>query len=70
MQEINQKKVLLKKHEKINQLKQNLRQTDYKAIKFAEGLIPLSEYTPIREQRNSWRTEINKLEEELKALSN
>lgn len=55
---------------KITTLKMKLKQTDYQALKFAEGLIPLSEYTPIREQRNTWRAEINKLEEELKALSN
>ena len=45
-----------------------LQQTDYKAIKFAEGLLTASEYAPVREQRNAWRNEINKLEQDLKAL--
>lgn len=37
----------------INQLKQYLSETDYKAIKFAEGLISEEEYAPIRDLRQS-----------------
>ena len=55
---------------KIFKLKQKLRLTDYQAIKYAEGFITVSEYAPIREQRNTWRAEINKLEQELQALGN
>ena len=54
---------------KIYNLKLKLKATDYQALKYAEGFIPISEYAPIREQRNTWRAEINKLEEELKALN-
>ena len=46
----------------IEALKQQLADTDYKAIKYAEGLIPEEEYQPIKEQRQAWREEINKLE--------
>lgn len=38
---------------KINELKQNLRKTDYQAIKYAEGELSAEEYAPIRELRNT-----------------
>ena len=47
-----------------------LRQTDYKAIKFAEGELSESEYAPIREQRRQCRNAINMLEMEYKDLLN
>lgn len=50
---------------KILQLKQNLMDTDYKAIKYAEGIMTEEEYAPIKEQRQEWRNEINELEQEL-----
>lgn len=46
----------------IVELKGKLRETDYKAIKYAEGMLPLDEYAEIREQRQSWRDKINYLE--------
>lgn len=46
----------------ISQLKQNLKTTDYKAIKFAEGVISESEFAPIRTQRAEWRSLINQYE--------
>lgn len=48
----------------INALKQLLSNTDYKAIKYSEGLIPEKDYVEIREQREAWRARINELEEE------
>jgi hypothetical protein len=57
----------LKKQEiskRIAELKELLSNTDYKAIKFAEGEMTHAEYEPIREQRKAWRSEINKLENE------
>lgn len=53
---------------KIEKLKNLLHETDYKAIKYAEGLISEEEYLPVKELRQSYRTEINKLEDELKSL--
>lgn len=47
---------------RISELKQLLTDTDYKAIKYAEGEITAEEYAPIREQRRAWRVEINNLE--------
>lgn len=49
----------------IESLKQKLADTDYQAIKYAEGQISEEEYASIREQRQSWRNKINELEAEL-----
>lgn len=46
----------------ISDLKRNLNKTDYQAIKFAEGEMLEVDYAPIKEQRKSWRKEINDLE--------
>lgn len=50
---------------KITELKQQLENTDYKAIKFAEGEISEEEYEPIKQQRKAWRLEINELQNQL-----
>ena len=47
---------------KIEELKQQLADTDYQAIKFAEGWLTVEEYEPIKALRQSWRDEINRLE--------
>ena len=46
----------------IQQLKKQLSDTDYKAIKYAEGQLTEEEYSPIRLQRQSYRDRINELE--------
>lgn len=56
------KKVELSIAEQIAKLKTNLINTDYQAIKYAEGQISEQEYAPIRKQRADWRDEINRLE--------
>lgn len=47
---------------RIAELKQMLRDTDYVTIKIVEGVATKEEYAEILEQRSAWRTEINKLE--------
>lgn len=47
---------------KISELKNNLYQTDYQAIKFFEGYLTEEEFAPIKTQRQEWRNEINRLE--------
>ncbi|MBO5854373.1 MAG: hypothetical protein J6Q61_06520 [Bacteroidales bacterium] len=47
-------------------LKHKLQQTDYKAIKYAEGWISEEEYAPIKAERQAIREEINRLEKEQK----
>lgn len=65
---MSQNEIIFETKREIAKLKDKLQKTDYKAIKFAEGLISEEEYAPIKEQRQAWRNEINKLEEELKEL--
>ena len=43
-------------------LKEQLRESDYKAIKYAEGWITAEDYAPIKAQRQEWRERINELE--------
>ena len=50
---------------KISEAKAKLSQTDYQAIKYAEGFISETDYVPIKTQRQVWRDEINALEAEL-----
>lgn len=56
---------LIKKHneEMIRDLKRFLKDTDYKAIKYAEGELAEEEFAPTRAKRAGWRAEINRLEE-------
>ena len=48
---------------RIAELKQMLADTDYIVIKIAEGVATWDEYPGIKEQRQAWREEINKLEQ-------
>ena len=43
-------------------LKQMLYDTNDQAIKYAEGRLTDEEYAPIKERRQAWRDEINRLE--------
>ena len=51
---------------KIDILKLKLQESDYKAIKYAEGILSEEEYAPIKAERQAIRDEINKLEQEFK----
>ena len=46
----------------IQQLKKQLSDTDYKAIKYAEGQISEGEYASVRAERQGYRDRINELE--------
>ena len=46
----------------ISQLKKQLSDTDYKAIKYAEGQISESDYASVRAERQGYRDRINELE--------
>ena len=46
----------------ITQLKKQLSDTDYKAIKYAEGQISEGEYASVRAERQGYRNRINELE--------
>lgn len=47
---------------RIEELKSLLRASDYKAIKYAEGVISPEEYAPVKAERQAYRDEINDLE--------
>lgn len=49
-------------YKKIDELKNILIATDYKAIKFAEGLISIEDYEETKQKRQQCRNEINQLE--------
>lgn len=46
----------------IQSLKQRLVDTDYQAIKYAEGWLSEAEYAEVKKQRQEWRERINELE--------
>ena len=57
-------------NKQIQELKQKLSDTDYKAIKYSEGWITEKDYVEVKQQRENWRSIINKLEEELEGILN
>ena len=46
-------------------LKRKIAQSDYKAIKYAEGWISAEDYAPIKAERQAIRDQINALEQQL-----
>lgn len=50
---------------KINAYKQLLCQTDYKTLKYVDGALGEEEYSDIKAKRAAYRSNINRLEEEL-----
>ncbi len=72
---ISKQETIEKKYFEIEELKNKLNNTDYNAIKCLEQIIkhfetilPLGEYKTIGSNRESWRKQINKLEEEIKKI--
>ena len=56
------KDTISNRNKEISELKAKLTETDYQAIKFAEGWTTADDYAPIKALRNSWRARINELE--------
>lgn len=52
----------------ISAYKNLLQQTDYMAIKHADGALTPEEYGPMRAKREEWREAINQCEAQLAAL--
>lgn len=50
------------KQQRLFELKGKLYQTDYKALKYAEGWLTEEEYAETKAERQAWRDEINQLE--------
>ena len=53
------------KKKRIAELKSLLQETDYQAIKYAEGFISEEDYLPIKQTRQEYRNEINELETQI-----
>lgn len=51
--------------ERVAQLKELLRNTDYTVIKIAEGAAAAEDYAQVIAQRQAWRDEINELEDQV-----
>jgi hypothetical protein len=61
--------ILIEKYQsEIVELKKYLSDTDYKAIKFAEGEITESDYQEVKSQRHDARVRINELESLIEEL--
>ncbi len=54
----------------INELKKKLSETDYKAIKYAEGWYSDEEYAEEKALRESWREQIRELEAQIEPEQN
>ena len=52
----------------ISSYKRLLSETDYKVIKYMEGVLSDDEYNPLKDERQQWRNSINELEEQLYTL--
>lgn len=57
-----EQKAKREKAKQIASLKKQLAETDYQAIKYAEGWITEEEYAPIKAARQALRDQINELE--------
>ncbi len=53
------------KKKRIDELKTLLANSDYRAIKYAEGIYTEEQYAPYKAERQAYRDEINRLQEEL-----
>lgn len=65
-EEIKEMSLTISPELEIESLKQQLADTDYIAIKYAEGWISEADYAPTKALRQSCRDEINRLENTLR----
>lgn len=52
-------------YQRIQELKQLLLKTDYKILKYNEGVLSEKEFIEIKTQRQLWRDEINSIEQKI-----
>lgn len=53
-------------YKEIALLKERLSESDYKALKYADGALSEEEYAPIKAERQAWRDRINEIEKDFK----
>lgn len=68
-QKTEDEKLIEQYQSEIIELKKYLSDTDYKAIKFAEGELSESDYQEVKSQRHDARVRINELESLIEELS-
>ena len=69
-EELNKSKLIHEKQSRVNELKQLLAESDYRAIKYFEGYYTDEQYEPYKVQRQAYRDEINQLETEINNIEN
>lgn len=65
---INKQEAIEQINLEMEEIQAKLNNTDYKALKWMEGLLTDEEYNPIKEERMSLRSRYNELEEEIKEI--
>lgn len=65
---ISKQNIIEQKLAEIEEFKQKLANTDYVCNKWKEGWLTDEQYHPFKMERQSYREEINKLEEEIKSI--
>ena len=65
VQDVPDVEISITPEQEIKDLKQKLKDTDYKAIKYAEGQLTEEEYASTKAERQSWRDRINELEAQI-----
>ena len=60
---------IIRINEKIDKVKKDLANTDYKVMKYIEGLIDEEEFNDVKEYRAELRAQINELEQEIWKIS-
>lgn len=65
---INKQEAIEQINLEMEEIQAKLNNTDYKALKWMEGLLSDEEYNPIKEERMSLRRRYNELEEEIKKI--
>lgn len=65
VQDVPDVEITITPEQEIKDLKQCLKDTDYKAIKYAEGQLTEEEYASTKAERQGWRDRINELEAQI-----
>lgn len=65
VQDVPDVEITITPEQEIEILKQKLKDTDYKAIKYAEGQLTEEEYASTKAERQGWRDRINELEAQI-----
>lgn len=68
LERLQKKSDVMNFNREVADLKQKLSETDYIAIKYAEGWISAEDYAATKAQRQQWRDRINELQQEAETV--